>query len=102
MVKKEEKQMLFLFLNDIYCLVTVALAGCDDVAPAPEAVALLTIETAFIFSKVMVYVAVQVTIALGANVTLASPQLNGVGLIKLSLIVNCAGPRVVVPLLVMA
>jgi hypothetical protein len=48
---------------------------------------MLVIETAVMSLWVVVYVAVQITVAFGARVV-AAPQLNGVALRRLSLIVN--------------
>jgi hypothetical protein len=76
---------------------TVALADGDGPTPPPEAVAMFVIETAVISFWVVVYVAWQVTVAFGASVLFAAPQLKGVALIRLSLTVNCAGPRATVP-----
>ena len=54
-------------------------------------------DTAVISFWVIVYGAVQVTVAVGARVVFAAPQLNGVALIRRSLIMNCAGPKDTVP-----
>ena len=58
-------------------------------------------ETEVMSAWVMVYVAVQVTVAVGARVVFASPQFIGVGLMRLALTVNWAGPRFTVPLFLM-
>ena len=74
----------------VMLLLIVVLAAADGRAPPPDAVAMLVTETALISFWVIVYGlgAVQVTVALGARVVFAGPQLNGVLPIRLSLTLN--------------
>lgn len=76
---------------------TVALAGADGPTPAPVTVAAFVRDATPKSSCLMVYAALQVNVAFGARLTLASPQLKAVGLIRLSLIVNWAGPKLPAP-----
>ena len=79
----------------------VVFVACDGPAPPPEAVATLVMETAPASVCEMVYVAVQETVAFGARVKFASPQLNGAVLMRLSFILNWSGPRLVLPIFLM-
>ena len=71
-------------------LVIVVLAGADDPPPPSKAVAMFVMDTAVVSFCVTVYGvgALQVTVVFGASVVFAGPQLNGVGLIRLSFTVN--------------
>jgi hypothetical protein len=75
-------------VKDLATLLTVALADGDGLAPPPEAVAIFVMETTVMSFCVVVYDALQVTVAFGARVVLAAPQLNGVALIRVSLTLN--------------
>lgn len=75
-------------VNALMPLLMVKLAGDDDPAPPPEAVARLVTVAAFNSASVMAWAAVQVTVAFEARVVPALPQLNGVALIRVSVTVN--------------
>ena len=74
--------------KDLATLLTVALAEGDGLAPPPEAVAMFVMETTVMSFCVMAYEALQVTVAFGARVVFAAPQLNGVALMRVSLTLN--------------
>src|SRR5450759_40835 len=76
---------------------TVAWASFE-VSPAPWAVALFVTWPASRSAWVIVYVFVQLTVAFGASVVEAPPQLNAVPLLMWSSVtVNWAGPIVTLP-----
>ena len=71
-----------------YCLIIVVLAGCDGPAPPPDAVALLEMEATLRLAWVMLYAAVQLTVAFGTKLVFAAPQLKGAVLKRVSVTVN--------------
>ena len=79
------------------------VVACEVVTPSPAPEALLVTNPFSTSVAVIVYVAVQVTVAPTASVVAAGPQLNGVPpSILSSVTVNWVGPSATAPMFVSA